>query len=74
MVCGSLIKDVYTKWDQSPVIISFAEKPMPVWEIPFPAVTICPETKAKTDYINFTAAYHMMLEAGHPPYNMTADE
>lgn len=26
----------------APVIVSFAEKSMNIWEIPFPAITICP--------------------------------
>lgn len=39
------IWDVYNKWRDTPVIVSFAEKPTPVYSIPFPAVTICSETK-----------------------------
>lgn len=74
ILCGKLIHNVYTKWDQSPVIVSFAEKSTPVWEIPFPAVTICPETKAKVELLNFTSAYHTMNEATTPPYNMTDEE
>lgn len=72
--CGRLILNVYNKWDQSPVIVSFAEKSTPVWEIPFPAVTICPETKANISMLNFTAVYHEMLREQKPPYNLTADE
>lgn len=60
--CGRLIMNVYVKWDQSPVIVSFAEKTTPVWEIPFPAVTICPETKADTSMLNFTRLYHELNE------------
>lgn len=73
-MCALSINNVYTKWDQSQVIVSFAEKSTPVWEIPFPAVTICPETKSKIDYLNFTTAYHTMMDAMEPPYNMTDDE
>ncbi|ALC49619.1 rpk [Drosophila busckii] len=43
--CGSLINNAYTKWNATPVIVSFAEKSTPVWNIPFPAITICSETK-----------------------------
>lgn len=60
--CGFLIHNVWIKWDQSPVIVSFAEKSTPVWEIPFPAVTICPETKTYMDKLNFTDAYHTLIE------------
>lgn len=42
------------------MIVSFAEKSTPVWKVPFPAVTICPETKAKTSFVNFTQNYHIV--------------
>lgn len=63
--------NVYEKWDQSPVIVSFAEKSTPVWEIPFPAVTICPETKSYIDMLNFTDVFHAMLQQQKPPYNFS---
>lgn len=43
--CTKLIYRAYTKWNETPVIVSFAERSTPVWSIPFPAVTICSETK-----------------------------
>ncbi|XP_017046078.1 pickpocket protein 28 isoform X2 [Drosophila ficusphila] len=43
--CSTLIASAYTKWTETPVIVSFAEKSTPVWNIPFPAVTVCSETK-----------------------------
>jgi acid-sensing ion channel, other len=49
--CGTLIFDA---WNISPVIISFAEKPTPIWQIPFPAITICPDIFARIDHINLT--------------------
>ncbi|KFB49820.1 hypothetical protein ZHAS_00017840 [Anopheles sinensis] len=48
--CGRLIQNIYRKWDQTPVIVSFAEKSTPVWQIPFPAVTICPEMKVRSHF------------------------
>lgn len=45
--CSSLIENIYVKWNETPVIVSFSEKSTPVWSIPFPAVTICSETKRK---------------------------
>ncbi|CAH1127819.1 unnamed protein product [Ceutorhynchus assimilis] len=44
--CGYFITMVYQKWENSPVIVSFATRETPIHEIPFPAVTICPEIKA----------------------------
>nr|XP_029720869.1 pickpocket protein 28-like [Aedes albopictus] len=56
--CGRLIQTVYMKWDREPVIVTFAQKPTPVFQIPFPAVTICPETKVKAANLNFTKTYY----------------
>ncbi|XP_058117490.1 pickpocket protein 28-like [Anopheles ziemanni] len=58
--CGRLIQNIYRKWDQTPVIVSFAEKSTPVWQIPFPAVTICPEMKVRSQYLNFTELYRQI--------------
>lgn len=55
--CLTLILKIYEKWQLSPVIVSFAEKSTPVWQIPFPAVTICPETKALMKFVNFSGGY-----------------
>jgi acid-sensing ion channel, other len=46
------------KWTQNPVIVSFANRPTSIWHIPFPAVTICPETKARKSLVNITKMYH----------------
>lgn len=46
-----LVSEIYVKWITAPVIVSFSEKSTPVYQIPFPAVTICSETKrAKRDH------------------------
>lgn len=45
------------KWDQNPVIISFAEKSTPASAITFPAVTVCPETKFAMQSFNYTDAF-----------------
>uniref|UniRef100_A0A182MVQ4 Pickpocket n=1 Tax=Anopheles culicifacies TaxID=139723 RepID=A0A182MVQ4_9DIPT len=57
--CGNLIHSVYKKWDREPVVVTFAEKPAPVFTIPFPAVTICPETKVRKKDLDFTTAYQL---------------
>lgn len=71
--CGFLILNVYKKWDQSPVIVSFAEKSTPVWAIPFPAVTICPETKSYMDMLNFTDVFHKIVENGFKTDNVSEE-
>ncbi|XP_055621987.1 pickpocket protein 28-like [Toxorhynchites rutilus septentrionalis] len=55
--CGKLIDNIYRKWEENPVIITFDEETTPVWQIPFPAVTVCPEAKIKRDYLNFTDSF-----------------
>ncbi|CAK1555788.1 unnamed protein product [Leptosia nina] len=59
IVCAVLIRKVWIKWNESPVIVSFAETSTPVWQIPYPAVTVCIETKAKGTLFSFTDYYHL---------------
>ncbi|GBP43268.1 Pickpocket protein 28 [Eumeta japonica] len=53
-LCSVLICNVWIKWRESPVIVSFSEKMIPVWQVPFPSLTICPRIKTKTFVYNFT--------------------
>ncbi|XP_037026210.1 pickpocket protein 28-like [Bradysia coprophila] len=48
------IHRTYEKWNENPIIISLATKPTSVWHIPFPAITICPQKKIKSEYLNTT--------------------
>ncbi|CAO1395307.1 unnamed protein product [Diamesa serratosioi] len=50
--CSYLIIKTYDKWDKSPVILTFDEKPISTSTIPFPALTICPKMKFKPYKIN----------------------
>lgn len=61
--CSDLIYKTWRKWNDTPVIVSFSEKSKSVWEIPFPAVTICPETKTQQRVFNFTEMYWAIMEA-----------
>ncbi|EFA08874.1 pickpocket protein 28 isoform X2 [Tribolium castaneum] len=56
--CITLIIQTYIKWETSPVIVSFATKETAVWQIPFPAVTICPESKTRASVFNYTHYLH----------------
>ncbi|TMW52550.1 hypothetical protein DOY81_002375 [Sarcophaga bullata] len=56
-LCASLTMNIWWKWNNNPVIVSFAEKSTPVWQIPFPAVTVCTETKSRQTVFNFTEIY-----------------
>ena len=59
---------IYEKRQTRPVMISFAKSLSPTFEIPFPAVTICPEAKAAINKLNFSRAFESVLE------NFTEDE
>ncbi|XP_049542464.1 pickpocket protein 28-like [Anopheles darlingi] len=59
--CCMLIYKTFCKWEESPIIVTFSEKTTPVWEIPFPAITICPETKVQSKKLNFTAEMQSLL-------------
>lgn len=61
-LCITLVLSAYDKWESSPVIVSFATKETPIWQIPFPAVTICPETKALPGKFNFSRYLQMKKE------------
>ena len=57
-----MIYKTYVKWNQTPIIVTFSEKTTPVWDIHFPAITICPETKVAANKLNFTAEMNALLE------------
>lgn len=57
LLCTVLITEMYRKWQRNPMIISFDKRATPVSELLFPAVTICPETKAHVKHINVTKAF-----------------
>lgn len=51
--CGLLAFRIWNKWMKTPVIVSFTASGTPVLDIPFPAITICPETKTRKEVLNF---------------------
>lgn len=40
--CVCMIYKLYNKWQATPVIVSYSERYTRIWEIPFPAITVCP--------------------------------
>ena len=56
--CSFLIIRMYNKWQQSAVITSYVDTS--VWKIPFPAITICPETKVTTNKLNFKKSFNLL--------------
>lgn len=61
--CIRMINNVYQRRELSPF---FDDKSTPVWDIPFPAVTIFPETKSKMKDLNMTKFMKksLQMEAG----------
>jgi amiloride-sensitive sodium channel len=53
---------MWIKYNQTPVFVNVALDPAPVWKVPFPAITICPETKIKQRIYNFTDYYHKVMK------------
>ncbi|XP_047022448.1 pickpocket protein 28-like [Helicoverpa zea] len=53
-LCMYLISKVWFKWQTSPVIVTFSEQMVPVSMVPFPSVTLCPQSKVKVSAYNFT--------------------
>lgn len=51
---------MYEKWDENPVTIVYGSELMPVSTIPFPAITICSQSKSRTGTLNMTWALQMM--------------
>uniref|UniRef100_A0A182WDQ1 Pickpocket n=1 Tax=Anopheles minimus TaxID=112268 RepID=A0A182WDQ1_9DIPT len=56
-VCISAIVIGHQKWIEKPMIVSFSAKPIPVWKMPFPAITVCPQTRIAVEKFNITKVY-----------------
>ncbi len=54
VICIYMIRKIFEKWEKSPIIVSFDSHSTPIWEIPFPSLTICNMNKvlkSKVEYI-----------------------
>lgn len=60
---------MYYQYQASPIIVTFATKTTPIYKIPFPAVTICPESLSVKTELNFGK-----LEDAIVADNITAEE
>ncbi|XP_055843608.1 pickpocket protein 28-like isoform X2 [Episyrphus balteatus] len=69
-LCYYLIGNIFNQRTKTPVIVTFNEKVTPVWDIPFPTVTICPETKYHTNLFNYTKVYQKVKDK----QNLTKEE
>ena len=52
VLCGVLIHPIYDKWRTQPTFTSIATTNYAVWNIHFPAVTICSNNRVVTKQFN----------------------
>ncbi|XP_058834797.1 pickpocket protein 28-like [Topomyia yanbarensis] len=69
--CFNYIHSVYERWLIDPIIVSFDHQAASIYTIPFPAVTICPETKVKASELNVSHTF-MLVRNGE--LNETIDK
>ena len=48
----SIILQIMIKWRRDPVYVAFDTTSTPVWQVPFPAVTICNMNMANIDMVH----------------------
>lgn len=66
VACAGFIYQAWFKWNNAPAIVTFAEESTPVYKIPFPAITVCTDTKSKQLTLNYTNVYHKLKNPLHP--------
>ncbi|KAL1497369.1 hypothetical protein ABEB36_008350 [Hypothenemus hampei] len=54
ITCIAVVNEVFKKWQKSPIIVNFASHQTNIFDITFPAVTICPETKVLSNRFNYS--------------------
>lgn len=55
---------LYEKWNENPVVISYDGRFLPVWAVPFPAVTVCPIARTQVELFNSSDVYFRFDEEG----------
>ncbi|CAG9863465.1 unnamed protein product [Phyllotreta striolata] len=56
LVCLAVIYQTYRKWQHQPLMVNFSSNERNINEIPFPAVTICQETRVSRSFFNYSRA------------------
>lgn len=69
-VCVYMINKIWIKYTENPLVISFETKTSFLQDIPFPAVTICPEAK----FSNYKFNYSDIVYKLENKEDVTADE
>ncbi|KAK9709708.1 Amiloride-sensitive sodium channel [Popillia japonica] len=71
IVCTIFLVQTYEKWDRSPVFVTIGAGQMPIQDISFPAVTICPKTKYNRDLFTHS---DVMYKSYADQVNLTESE
>nr|CAH7740054.1 unnamed protein product [Callosobruchus chinensis] len=59
--CGMMVFQIFDKYINYPVLITFSMKETRLQQIPFPAVTICPRAKFSLSHFNVSSVYEKMF-------------
>jgi amiloride-sensitive sodium channel len=60
--CLFMITEIYTKFLNSPVVVTFATHDTAIYEVPFPAVTICPEAKTSGVKFKYSDVFNKIMK------------
>ena len=72
-LCSFVIVNMFDKWQQNPIISTIKETAP--FDIPHPAITICPQVKVNRKYLNFKKVQNVLYERYlNDPYNITTEE
>lgn len=71
VICTILVYQTWLKWQNTPVIVTFSEESTPVYEIPFPTVTICTDIKIKQTRLNYTDIWHKFNKDSYKTANLS---
>ncbi|XP_037031883.1 pickpocket protein 28-like isoform X1 [Bradysia coprophila] len=69
-----LFSKVWTRYGDGPIAIEISPYQKPIWDIPFPAITICTETKSKASEFKFSEVYGRLSNGKQPFTNVTPEE
>ncbi|XP_044759456.1 pickpocket protein 28-like [Coccinella septempunctata] len=70
--CGYGIYLIYNKWQQSPVIVSLTTRDTPIYQVPFPAVTICPTIRFFKKCMNYGVLFKNVTEGNLNKHNISS--
>ncbi|KAJ6633490.1 Pickpocket protein 28, partial [Pseudolycoriella hygida] len=70
-----LLSNIWIRYNDEPMVaMEISPNQKPIWDIPFPAITICTETKAKSNAIKFSEVYRKLVPGKRPFTKVTPTE